>query len=142
MANYSPFFSSGLLAPNHYTESGALTPSLTSPLPTPFSPSYPIDNDGSTTPTPSTGPDADATIPLSPKSATPRLRKRRSSLTVSSSPMTAIKSPIRSAGLALQRAMTIGLVSPGRSHADSGSDMVGVPKVERKRSGSLGASLR
>lgn len=66
----------------------------------------------------------------------PRLRKRRSSLTVAHSPMAGIKSPSRTAGMSFNRAM---LLSPSKSRADSAGQQ---NFMQRLRSGSLGSALR
>lgn len=84
----------------------------------------------------------------------PRLRRRRSSLTVATSPMNVIRSPIRTAGNALQLQMAIGrsrsgslATSPptesvfnffggGQNEASHGTSLMG-----RLRSGSVGAAL-
>lgn len=85
----------------------------------------------------------------------PRLRRRKSSLTVASSPMNAIKSPARTAGAALQ--LQRHLASPVRSRSGSlnlGAGMFGAEEgtgnvasegtslIGRMRSGSVGAALR
>lgn len=67
----------------------------------------------------------------------PRLRKRRSSLTVANSPMAGIKSPSRTAGMSFNRAI---LLSPSKSRT---SESVAQQSfMQRLRSGSLGSALR
>lgn len=75
----------------------------------------------------------------------PRLRKRRSSLSMAASPMAGIKSATRNAGTALQRT---GFMSPSRSRSGSINEYgLGVATEQtsltgRMRSGSLGGVLR
>jgi len=152
MATYSAFFSSGLLAPCHYSQSRAHTPAPSSPIIIPSSPGDPIDIDRST-PTPSNLVDINGqTTPNAshlnvPTADRPRLRKRRSSVTIGVSPMNAIKSPIRNAGAALHRAIN-GPMSPNRSRSGSlNSDLFsaapqGSGTVGRKRSASGSVSIR
>ncbi|KAI0317015.1 hypothetical protein OF83DRAFT_1083886 [Amylostereum chailletii] len=74
-----------------------------------------------------------------------RLRRRRSSLTVSTSPIANIRSPMRSAGVAYQRTMlSPGMGSRARSGSLSGEGGVGSEEniKGRSRSGSLGTALR
>ncbi|EGN97040.1 hypothetical protein SERLA73DRAFT_185333 [Serpula lacrymans var. lacrymans S7.3] len=166
MSTYSDFFSSGLLAPYQGIAGSPAPPS--SPVPLPSSPVDPIDRSMNLTPTPSSSVfpssyDSNATsmsngiFTINTNSAVgterPRLRKRRSSLTVGAGPMAHIKSPSRSATSAFQRT---GILSPSRSRSGSlneGGDgmgySIGVANegsslVGRLRSGSLsfGGALR
>ncbi|KAL0954106.1 hypothetical protein HGRIS_005253 [Hohenbuehelia grisea] len=174
MASYSPFFSSGLLAPFH-----AYNPDTASSIDlSPIRPSSPMRHDGedldrSVTPTPtsahggsdlntasnhffprdsSVGPETRRAVPATPSN---RLRKRRSSLTVGSSQLTAIKSPARNANAALRYAHhSISICSPSRSRSGSlgtdgdvdvfGTNMAsqGNSIMGRLRSGSVGGVLR
>jgi hypothetical protein len=85
----------------------------------------------------------------------PRLRRRRSSLSIANSGLSAVKSPQRSAGMALQRTA---LMSPG-GRARSGSTDKGSVDISyvggegyglvssrvgggRSRSGSMGGAMR
>ncbi|KAG6860004.1 hypothetical protein C0995_000648 [Termitomyces sp. Mi166 len=145
MATYSAFFSSGLLAsrntahpPYDYDASSPVLPS--SPL---SDSDIEPDTDRESTPTPDNISRA-APVPAAPR---PRLRKRRSSLTVGTSPMNAIRSPQRNASAALQLQMH--LSSPSRSRSGSLSAMgtnniasQSTSLVGRMRSGSVGAALR
>ncbi|EMD39425.1 hypothetical protein CERSUDRAFT_93455 [Gelatoporia subvermispora B] len=135
---YSSFFSSGLLAPQpeSFPREDPTTPravpvSLNDTTPT--ASSYPEDTD-----------------------ARPRLRRRRSSLTVQASPLTPLKSstPIRNAASSFQRQSLLG------ARARSGSDASVMPSsyeepagqaqtqgqkpgvLARLRSGSIGTALR
>ncbi|KAG6907492.1 hypothetical protein DXG01_008686 [Tephrocybe rancida] len=159
MTTYSAFFSSGLLAPRHAASS---YPHYDAP--SPVSPSSPLPDsdvdlnmDRDITPTPDSvyRPTATVTTAAAPQ---PRLRKRRSSLTVGTSPMNAIRSPARTAGAALQLQMH--LASPSRSRSGSLStttsttadtyNNIGMGNIAsentslvgRMRSGSVGAVLR
>ncbi|KAI0027142.1 hypothetical protein K488DRAFT_91248 [Vararia minispora EC-137] len=157
MSGYSSVFSLGLLAtprPLRVAAPGA---------------GLPIDidvdiDDPETTPTRTRSPPDDLAS-LAPRSRTssttsadsaapPRLRRRRSSLTVAAAPLAAIKSPLRSAGTALQRTLIrarSGSVSTAPAPADdvlgagsplpSTSTPIGAIKG-RLRSGSVGAVLR
>jgi hypothetical protein len=169
MTGYSSIFSSGLLAtprPDRHAD-----PSDHSIPAQPSSPMN-VDSDPDTTPTklntplvPSFEVVVDYFMPRSRASSNastnssvfggvPRLRRRRSSLSVANNGLGAVKSPQRNAGIALQRSTFIG---PG-GRARSGSVDVGpngVPRVDelccvpasgrvggRSRSGSTGAALR
>ncbi|KAF5379444.1 hypothetical protein D9615_006566 [Tricholomella constricta] len=175
MTTYSAFFSSGLLAPHHasfsgygqlnadsypdYDASSPATPS--SPLP---DSDIEVERDREITPTPD-APSRSMSSSSSNSSANPcttqappRLRRRRSSLTVGTSPMNSIRSPTRTAGAALQLQMH--LPNPTRSRSGSLSastsqtDMYGkvgkssnvasegTSLVGRMRSGSVGTVLR
>ncbi|KAG9224269.1 hypothetical protein CCMSSC00406_0004768 [Pleurotus cornucopiae] len=171
MASYSAFFSSGLLAPYQAYTSATASSFDMSPI-RPASPLPGADIERSSTPTPSSHRnssdlpliDEDAAMPStthSPQSsAAPRLRRRRSSLTVGMSPMNTIKSPQRNAGAAMRFAHhSISISSPSRSRSGSigagnGSSMGGIAAdlfgvasqgtslVGRMRSGSVGGALR
>ncbi|KAG5732858.1 hypothetical protein E4T56_gene7943 [Termitomyces sp. T112] len=137
MATYSAFFSSGFLASRnaHDTSSlGLSSDSDTEP-----------DTDRESTPTPDNISRA-VPVPAAPQS---RLRKRRSSLTIGTSPMNAIRSPQRNASAALQLQMH--LTSPSRSRSGSlsaaGTNNSNIASestslVGRMRSGSVGVALR
>ncbi|KAJ8515902.1 hypothetical protein ONZ45_g6741 [Pleurotus djamor] len=170
MASYSAFFSSGLLAPyQSYTTTNASSFDLS-----PIRPVSPLPNahdiDRTATPTPSSHRgssdlqqiDEDApssNLTSSPQSSSgPRLRKRRSSLTVGMSPMNNIRSPQRSAGAAAARYAhhSISISSPSRSRSGSigavAADLFGAgyanvasegtSLVGRMRSGSVGGALK
>ncbi|KAN0088315.1 hypothetical protein V8E55_005372 [Tylopilus felleus] len=115
MATYSAFFSSGLLAPRVARCTTPVLPS--SPMAIPTSPVDPVDRQLSLTPT-SPGPASPCPKALEAptNSERPRMRRRRSSININTSPMSLIKSPIRNAGAALQRT---GLMSPTRHRAAS-----------------------
>lgn len=158
---YSSFFSSGLMASNHITHDCKESYTPSTPRATPISLD---DQDNDTTPVahpagPSALP-AIITSLASPTSAPerPRLRRRRSSITTSASPVSALKStPARTATASLQR-LTLYTSAPGvrsRSRAGSVTDsFVGRTSmtsneatqanslVGRMRSGSVGNALR
>ena len=115
MATYSAFFSSGLLAPRIARCTTPVLPS--SPMTISASPADPVDRQLSLTPTPigQTNPCPKA-LEAHTKAERPPMRRRRSSINVSVSPMALIKSPIRNAGAALQRT---GFMSPTRHRAAS-----------------------
>jgi len=126
MSAYSGLFSSGLLAPSHAISSFRLhTPQPpSSPIISPPSPADPIDRDLSLTPTQvlssnamliSPGPSSGFAA-MAADAQRPRLRKRRSSISITTSPMASLKSPTRNAGSALQRT---GLLSSSRSRSES-----------------------
>ncbi|KAG6812554.1 hypothetical protein H0H87_009723 [Tephrocybe sp. NHM501043] len=164
MTTYSAFFSSGLLAPRHATHA---YPYYDAPSPVlPSSPLYDsdaeLDMDREITPTPESFQRSAPAVTTSPNTVVvasqPRLRKRRSSLTICTTPMNAIRSPSRNAGAALQLQMH--LPNPSRSRSGSvsttsstGSEMynrIGMDNVAsestslvgRMRSGSVGAVFR
>jgi hypothetical protein len=154
MVTYSAFFSSGLLA--SYSQSRALTPAPpSSPILIPSSPGDPMGADvGRGTPTTPNLDDVDMQVTPNaaqlnpPAKERPRLRKRRSSVTLCASPMNAIKSPMRNAGAALHRAINA-TSSPNRSRSGSlSTDVLGGGTVQgttaggRKRSSSGTASIR
>ncbi|ETW78588.1 hypothetical protein HETIRDRAFT_386743 [Heterobasidion irregulare TC 32-1] len=159
-SGYSSIFASGLLAtprPHRHTDSGSSpmaedlesTPtglkSHISEYPPSPTPSYitEMESEHSRSRASSTASVSSFTAPP------PRLRRRRSSLTVGTSVMGNIKSPLRSAGNALQRTV---LMSPtGGSRSRSGSLSVDVDNMPqpmsaslngRMRSGSVGDALR
>lgn len=184
-ATYSAFFSSGLLAPPHLypksrtppsspgllPSSPGLAPSLgvtrgSSPMPIADDSDIEdldmnMDEDGARalTPTPSctSGRSRSGSVASTiQQGQKPRLRKRRSSLNVASSPMNAIKSPQRNAGNALQLQQRL-TGSIGRSRGGSLSFLgLGAPSSEsidgpnvasqgtsllgRMRSGSVGGT--
>ncbi|KAH9160554.1 hypothetical protein EDB89DRAFT_2081693 [Lactarius sanguifluus] len=169
MTGYSSIFSSGLLAtprpPRHADPSDYSMSSQTDC-------SINIDYDPETTPTklntpldpsfedvmdyfmPRSRTSSNASTNSSAPGGVPRLRRRRSSLSVANNGLGAIKSPQRNVGFALQRST---LISPG-GRARSGSVDVGpagVPRHDelccvpvpgrigsRSRSGSIGGALR
>lgn len=145
MTTYSAFFSSGLLASRNAADSSSdydpYSPTL---LASPLSDSdIEPDTDRENTPTPENVP----RTALTPAVSQRRLRKRRSSLTIGTSPMHAIRSPQRNAGAALQLQMH--LPSPSRSRSGSlnatGTNNIASQStslVGRMRSGSVGAALR
>lgn len=163
MSGYSSIFSSGLLAtPRPYRHTNGEPASRAS---SPDIIDMPIDTTPTNSKPPlnsipaSEDPDSDyfsqsrsraSSNASSINVAPPRLRRRRSSLTVGSTGMGAIKSPMRSAGVALQRS---GLMSPGlgqRTRSGSIDVVAGMedfgstpnPMTGRMRSGSLGGALR
>jgi hypothetical protein len=169
MAGYSSIFSSGLLAtprpPRHANPSDYNAPSQpSSPLsvdcdldmtPTKLNtPSVPSFDDVMDYFMPRSRTSSNASTNDSVLSGLPRVRRRRSSLSVANNGLVAVKSPQRNAGIALQRSA---LISPG-GRARSGSVDVGpagVPRPEelchvpvsgrvggRSRSGSTGGALR
>lgn len=166
MSGYSSIFSAGLLAtprPHGHPNSSDYT---TTP-----DCSINMDTDSDTTPTklnaiPTPSPSSEdvmnyfaprsrASSNASATSSAPRLRRRRSSLSTANNGLSAVKSPQRNAGMALQRTA---LMSPG-GRARSGSTDVGsvdLPGVDgqgyglvpsrvgggRSRSGSTGSAMR
>lgn len=167
---YSAFFSSGLLAQHKRLNSWATheqqhSPSrASSPIPVPTDDSFmdidmaSCDDQRSVTPTPQSKTPIQSPQPVkSQQPSTPRLRKRRSSLTQPASPISAIRSPIRTTAnaLHLQRQLytAVGSVSSrSRSSSVSGEDGMisrftnaGVASSEnslggRLRSGSFGCA--
>ncbi|KAK0501852.1 hypothetical protein EDD18DRAFT_751791 [Armillaria luteobubalina] len=152
MTAYSAFFSSGLLAPRHIFTANLNVNSFID------SPSSPLLDDASDI---EVDDDERAHISVPETMATansvlrPRLRKRRSSLSIGTS-INALKSPARNAGNALQIQIHL-QVSPSRSRSGSLSSVMGTlvenefrPNVAsegtslvgRIRSGSVGTSLR
>ena len=140
MSGYSSIFSSGLLAtprPNNYSDYAADC----------FTPDSPInvDSDPDTTPTklntlpiptseevmnyfmPRSRASSNASVTSSVLTGAPRLRRRRSSLSIASNGLSAVKSPQRNAGVALQRSTLMG---PG-ARARSGSIDVGPTGMPR-----------
>lgn len=93
-----------------------------------------------------------ASSTASTESSAPRLRRRRSSLTVGSNTLASIKSPIRSATAALQRTLAGSVrsrsgsitttTSAGADRADDVLGSVPIPIKGRLRSGSVGTALR
>lgn len=173
MSGYSSIFSSGLLAtprPNIFSDYVDYS--------TPSQSCGPVnvDSDPDTTPTklntlptPSSEEVTDYFIPRSRASSNasvtsslngaPRLRRRRSSLSVATNGLGAVKSPQRNAGIALQRSALMGMgmgtgVRPssgstdvgltGMSRADEGSYVSAPsrPVGGRSRSGSTGGTMR
>lgn len=138
MTSYSPFISSGLSAIQHLTP-----PPSPTQLVRPDSPILPIHDAG--TDITDQGPTLTAANPSQAFGAErPKLRKRRSSLTVNTSPLVQLKGSYRAATTATQR--------QNRSRSGSINDFsqpssVGLPVEEvkiigRLRSGSVGNSLR
>ncbi|KAF8555828.1 hypothetical protein OG21DRAFT_1507184 [Imleria badia] len=137
MATYSAIFSAGLLAPRVARCTTPVLPS--SPMAISATPVDPVDRRLSLTPTPpgQTSPCPKA-LEAPANAERPRMRRRRSSINIGASPMALIKSPVRNAGVALQRT---GLMSPTRHRAGS----VGINEAlesnslfGRLRSGSVG----
>lgn len=168
MASYSAFFSSGLLAPQLVYKPSTMDSdtifndyydSPPSPLPafddvsdvemersiTPTSSSPMLASSSQTTAFPTTSTSQAAPV----QAAMPRTRKRRSSLTVATSPViNSIKSPTRSAGTALQFQRFL-QASPSRTRSGSvGGESFNNTATEqtslmgRMRSGSVGTVLR
>jgi hypothetical protein len=173
MSGYSSIFSSGLLAtprPNVFSDyADHSTPSQS------YGPVN-VDSDPDTTPTklntlptPSSEEVMDYFIPRSRASSNasvtsslngaPRLRRRRSSLSVATNGLGAVKSPQRNAGIALQRSALMGMgmgtgVRPSSGSTDVGP--TGIPRADegsyvsapsrsvggRSRSGSTGGTMR
>ena len=165
---YSAFFSSGLLynTPKKRVKSSSWnataldhSPSRpSSPIPIPVDSLMDVDNDDrrSATPTPQskTKTPMQSPQPLKIHTQQPKLRKRRSSLTLATSPINAIRSPTRTASNAFhfqrQLCTALGPASPrSRSSNVSGEDArfsnAGVANTEtslggRLRSGSFGCA--
>jgi hypothetical protein len=118
MAAYSAFFSSGLLAPHHPASPtnyyDAPSPARPSSPPIPDDSDIEVDTEREETPTP----DVPSFLPPITTQSRPRLRKRRSSITLGTSPMNAIRSPSRTAGAALQLQLHLP-TSPSRSRSSS-----------------------
>ncbi|KAJ3726519.1 hypothetical protein DFJ43DRAFT_1002020 [Lentinula guzmanii] len=126
MTTYSAFFSSGLLAAPHVYSSHSVynnrIPSHGDPSPSLLNVSDVIDDTSDLELDRSTNVDGQAT---STHQAQHCIRRRRSSLTVGTSPMNIIKSPSRAAGTALQLQRHL-LTSPGRSRSGSTSSVVSI----------------
>ncbi|PBK64415.1 hypothetical protein ARMSODRAFT_1023274 [Armillaria solidipes] len=150
MTAYSAFFSSGLLAPRHIFTANLNVNSFID------SPSSPLLDDASDI---EVDDDRHMSVPETMVAANsvlrPRLRKRRSSLSIGTS-INALKSPSRNASTALQFQIHL-QASPSRSRSGSLSSVMGTlvenefqPNVSsqgtslvgRMRSGSVGTSLR
>lgn len=129
MPAYSNLFSSGLLAPHQgLCDSRAHTPTpADTPMLTPTTSADPVDRFPTSTPprnfssnamqvSPGPSGNSQSDTHTNTTEMRPRLRKRRSSLSVTTSPKGHIKSPGRSAGHALQRT---GLMSPSRMRSRS-----------------------
>jgi hypothetical protein len=169
MSGYSSIFSAGLLATprpqDHPNSLDYVTPDC----------SINMDSDSDTTPTklnavpnPSfedvmnyfaprsrASSNASVTSPLLSGVGAPRLRRRRSSLSLANNALSAVKSPQRSAGMALQRTA---LMSPGGRVRSGSTDMGSVAPScingegyglvpsrvggGRSRSGSMGGGMR
>ncbi|KAJ3806130.1 hypothetical protein F5876DRAFT_81019 [Lentinula aff. lateritia] len=156
MTTYSAFFSSGLLAAphmssshlmynNHIPRHGDVSPSLLT-ITDALDDTSDIDLDRSSTPT--------LTSIETSMHQTQRLRRRRSSLTIGTSPINAIKSPSRAAGNALQLQRHL-FTTPGRSRSGSTSSVMSIGEevnsniasentslYRRMRSGSVGSVLK
>ncbi len=150
MTAYSAFFSSGLLAPRHIFTANLNVNSFID------SPSSPLLDDASDI---EVDDDRHMSVPETMVAANsvlrPRLRKRRSSLSIGTS-INALKSPSRNASTALQIQIHL-QSSPSRSRSGSLSSVMGTlveneyqpniasqgtSLVGRMRSGSVGTSLR
>ncbi|KAJ3890518.1 hypothetical protein GG344DRAFT_20940, partial [Lentinula edodes] len=127
MTTYSAFFSSGLLAAphmssshsmynNHIPRHGDVSPSLLT-VTDALDDTSDIELDRSSTPT--------LTNIETSMHQTQRLRRRRSSLTIGTSPINAIKSPSRAAGNALQLQRHL-FTTPGRSRSGSTSSVMSI----------------
>ena len=157
-SGYSSIFASGLLAtPRPYRGHGDAmdtdtTPTSSKTYTTNFTNPHGQDAD-------MTSGDADyfvsrsrASSAASTDSTAPRLRRRRSSLTVNpnANPLASVRSPLRSAGAAFQRNLIGGSRSrSGSVNAEPANDVHGsvgaaaAPSIKgRMRSGSLGTALR
>jgi hypothetical protein len=163
---YSAFFSSGLLynTPKKSVKSSSWNATVldhspschSSPISIPVDSLMDVDNDDrrSATPTPQSKTPMQSPQPLKIHIQQPRLRKRRSSLTLATSPINAIRSPTRTASNALhlqrQLCTAMGPAPPkSRSSSVSGEDArfsnAGVASTEtslggRLRSGSFGCA--
>ena len=159
MSGYSSIFSAGLLATqrphgldcsiNTDTDSDT-TPTKLNAVPTPSSEQV----INYFAPRSRASSNASATSPALSGGA-PRLRRRRSSLSIANNGLSAVKSPQRSAGIALQRTA---FMSPGGRARSGSTDMgsVDLPSVDgegyglvpnrvgggRSRSGSTGGAIR
>lgn len=168
MSGYSSIFSSGLLAtprPNTFSDYvDYSTPQSYGPLN--------VDSDTDTTPTklnalpipsseevmdyfmPRSRASSNASVTSSGINGAPRLRRRRSSLSIAANGLGAVKSPQRNAGIALQRSALMGTgVRPRSGSTDVGP--TGVPRADeesyvsapsraaggRSRSGSTGGTM-
>jgi hypothetical protein len=167
MSGYSSIFSAGLLAtprPQGHpdccinmdsTSDSDTTPTKLNPVPTPSSSEDTIMTNYFASPRGRASSNASATSGGGIGGGAPRLRRRRSSLSMGNNGLSAVKGPQRSAGMALQRTA---FLSPG-SRARSGSTDMGsvdpsrvdgegygpVPNRSsggRSRSGSMGGALR
>ncbi|KAF5345241.1 hypothetical protein D9757_014073 [Collybiopsis confluens] len=147
MTTYSSFFSSGLLAAHHAVYNNFSTRELGSGLsPSTLTVSDSLEHtsdvelDRSVTPTPMNIAQTGSSSVAQGFSAQPKLRRRRSSLTMATSPINAIKSPARSAGNAMQFQRHL-YASPGVPAvaviASKGKSLLG-----RLRSGSVGSVLK
>jgi len=160
MSGYSSIFSAGLLATqrphgpdcsiNMDTDSDT-TPTKLNAVPTPSSEQM----INYFAPRSRASSNASATSPALSGVGAPRLRRRRSSLSIANNGLSAVKSPQRSAGIALQRTA---LMSPGGRVRSGSTDMgsVDLPSVDgegyglvpnrvgggRSRSGSTGGAIR
>ncbi|KIK52117.1 hypothetical protein GYMLUDRAFT_251471 [Collybiopsis luxurians FD-317 M1] len=130
MTAYSSFFSSGLLAAHHavynnfsHSRSDDVSPSLFG-LSDPLDDSSDIEMDRSSTPVPPTNAQP-APWAQSAQTGQPKLRRRKSSLTMATSPMNMIKSPSRSAGNAIQLQRHL-FASPSRSRSGSASSVLSI----------------
>jgi hypothetical protein len=143
MPGYSSIFSSGLLATPR--------PSSYSDYPDCFTPDTPIniDSDPDVTPTklntlpipsseevmnyfmPRSRASSNASATSSLLTGAPRLRRRRSSLSIASNGLSAVKSPQRNAGAALQRSSLMGPSARARSGSiDVGP--TGMPRADEE----------
>lgn len=169
MSGYSSIFSAGLLAtprpqghpnaPDYPTPDGSInmdsdsdtTPTKLNAVPNPssedvmnyFAPRGRVSSNASVTP------------PVLSGVGAPRLRRRRSSLSLANNGLSAVKSPQRSVGMALQRTA---LMSPGGRVRSGSTDMGSVDPSHidgeghglvpsrvgggRSRSGSMGGGMR
>lgn len=170
MSGYSSIFSSGLLAtprPNTFSDymDSSTPPQSYGPLN--------VDSDTDTTPTklnalptpsseevmeyfmPRSRASSNASVTSSVINGAPRLRRRRSSLSIAANGLGAVKSPQRNAGIALQRSALMGTgLRPRSGSTDVGP--TGVPRANeesyvsapsraaggRSRSGSTGGTMR
>jgi hypothetical protein len=156
MSGYSSIFASGLLAnprPNTFSDyvDYSTPPQSYGPLN--------VDSDTDTTPTklnalpipsseevvdyfmPRSRASSNASVTSSGINGAPRLRRRRSSLSVAANGLGAVKSPQRNAGIALQRSALMGTGVP-RADEDSYVSAPSRAAGGRSRSGSTGGTMR
>jgi hypothetical protein len=145
--SYSSFFASGLMATRHTPPPPSPIMSIPDSPIIPCTPTREISDIEETTPT---------RVPcVSQNGERPKLRKRRSSLTVATSPFAQIKSSMRNANTAVQRQTTFGFTLGNRSRSGSVHDNFAYGQTRlngfatennsllgRLRSGSVSTALR
>ena len=172
MSGYSSIFSAGLLATprpqghpnfadyttpdcstNNIDSDSDTTPTKSNPIPTPSSSEDVMMNYFA--PRARASSNASVTSPVLGSVGPPRLRRRRSSLSIANNGLGAVKSPQRSAGMALQRTA---LMNPGGRVRSGSTDLGSVDLLYvdgeghglvpnravggRSRSGSTGGAMR